>query len=447
MLISTQYDRPTQEGAHSFDLLPYQNVLLQDQRHLDLAYPGGYGSGKTWFGALWNKTRAEINVGCESWWIAPNYSLTYEGFKACIEILELFGWVEGAHFKATRSPGNLSIEYLPYHHVTYFKSTNTNLQAATIAHLVSDESGDNNPENESKAFNRVRDPKAKLHQRLSVGAPQGLNHYFQRFSGTNYQSSGPFRWNAKKLVLHFRTFWNHHLPKHYVADLIDEYGHDEAFIKSWVLGLFVALSQNHCFKYDPLQHGDGPGLNPVCPEVYVGWDFNYGQVAFVGLQRMLDKWCGVFEAPNHVQTTDDACTELFKKIPAHTWGNARIIIDGDANGWAGNTRTPTSDYDIIRERFEKAGYRNFEIIAPRSNSRVHLRVMATNRLFNQNRLVLHKDMRYTKEGLQKTTWDNHGGIKKVSGDTWTHRPDAMSYVVSRQEPVGTERRIISKRGG
>jgi hypothetical protein len=188
------------------ELLLYDRYLLaSDKRYL--ARPGGYGSGKTTFGVIFHHDRCIINQGCISWWLAPDYSTARVGFALYIEYLQNIGFHEGIHFKTRRSP-DLEIEYINLEHIVKFKTANQLLQAESISHLTVDETGECADDKIARANARVRDPKAKVHQTLYLGAPQGLNHYYKRVILPGMSISGEcgqFRHNDRVLVLHYRT--------------------------------------------------------------------------------------------------------------------------------------------------------------------------------------------------------------------------------------------------
>lgn len=419
------------------ELLPFQSVLLKDTEHIDLAMPGGVRSGKTWFGFLWKFARARANIGCKSGWVAPNFTLTKQvGLNGYVEFLDRMGWQEGVHYDVNLS--EKIVRHRPFNHDTYFVSTNTRLIAYTWSDMVVDEEGDCDEQAIIDAKARVSDPRAKIRQCLHLGAPQGLNHYYRRFGGPELRTAGEhaqFRYDDHKLVLHFHTYWNRFIDSKYIDELIDNFGGDKQLIDAWVFGKFVPLSTGNCYRFNQLEHVGKYGLIETNRQLYFGWDFNVGMVSWVQGQRHNTIWRFSRESGPSCDTTDDAMDELIKTFPVWEYGNHEILIDGDANGWAGHTRGLMNDYDIIQERLAKEGYRNVHIIAPHYNSAIQARVIATNRMFNKEMLYIDESCKYTIDSLNGTTWDNHGKIMKGSKDVVSHKSDALSYVISRQERI------------
>lgn len=426
-------------------ILPFQHTLLNNHSHYYLGLAGGYGSGKTTFAVHKHHSLCLLNLGCKSWWLASDYAIAFEGFEIYINELKKLGYIENYHFKANRSPGSLKIVYKCFEHEVHFKSANSNLQAASISHLTIDEAGDCREEGVSQAIVRVRDDNAKIPQILFTGAPQGLNHYFKQFNKPDMQAAGEFnqyRFNKDHLIVHFRSWWNTFLPQHAIKALVNEYGHDELTRKSWLYGLFTALTSNAVFKFRNDWHVKPTQYLPHLDHIRLGWDFNVGQVAWTALQKLVDKrenpdplWRQFAEAPRGCRGTEDACDAFINRFPPSQHRHTEIIVDGDANGYSGDTRGIACDYDIIGSKL-KRHYHNLKIIAPHFNDRVQYRALATNRVLNSKRLQIDNSCVQTIDGFNLTTWDLvKGEIFKPSAETFTHYPDGASYVISRDEGI------------
>jgi len=432
--------------------LPYYYELIQDHKHNELAIPGGKGCGKTTVARFWHHNRSLAAPGGISWWLAPDYSLTrWIGLEGYIRFLESLGWIEGVHFEVNYS--QMVLRYRVNGHSIFFKSANSKLHGENLTHITIDETGSCDENGIIDALDRVRDERGGKTQKLFLGAPQGLNHFYDRFSSPDMKVAGEFgqfRYNDRKLVLHYRTYWNPFLPEDYVPGQVDNYGNDELLIRAWICGEFVPLSQGNCYKFNQLIHADKPyGPAKDVEQLFLLWDFNVGQVAWVAAQLIANEWYAVAESPHDCRTTDDAMDDFIKQFSPFIYKSHEIIIDGDANGWAGDTRGLTNDYQIIQARLFSGGYTNVRLAAPRYNDEIQTRVIVTNRAFNQNRVHINNELGHLIRSFNGTTWDNHGKIAKGSGDLVSHKSDAFSYGISRHERIRAREeqiRMVEKHG-
>lgn len=407
--------------------------MLEDYHTREMAIPGGLGSGKTEFGNYWHHTRVILNPKSRSWYIAPKYDLLrYVNMARYIAMLKALGYRENKHFKV-----NLSDRWIEYYfgHVVFFKSANTAEQfiADEISHFTSDETGSSDKKAITYAQTRVRCPAAKVLQSLCLGTPQGLNHFAKRYSGPEFVQDGPFKRTKDKLVLHFHTYWNKHLPKSYIGDLLSNLGHDPQLIKAWIFGQFVPLFEKGVYNFNQEKHT--AVIDPYFdnPMLYLGWDFNVGQVAWCAEQGIKGGYHVVRESPKGCQGTDEACDAFIEEFPKHKWQNHEIVVDGDASGWAGDTRGLLTDYDIIREKLRPI-YPNLRIIAADHNPSVRVRILVTNRLLGKQLFSISTKCPNTIEAMNVTAYDGKGGIAKPEKDTWTHWSDAATYPLVNLEP-------------
>ena len=443
----------------TLSLLPYYERLLVDgidpetyqptgAGHSELAIPGGKGCGKTEFATLWHFIRCRINLGFSSWWVAPDYPLAKIGYEAFCDFLRRIGWQEGVHFKVLKG-SELSIELLAFKHRVFFKSANSNLEAANLSHVTFDEAGDSDPDGVRDACDRVRNINVPLRQKLFIGKPQGLNHYYQRFQMPDAQTWGEFnqfKSDGQRLVLNYRTYWNPFVGEDYVLSQLDNYGHDKQLVRSYVLGEFCPLFENAVYSFGEGNITSEP-LHPQAsiPTIGLSFDFNVGQLAYTAFQERDGAAFGVAEAPAKCADTDAACEAILRQFPRAEFENHAVVIDGDANGWSRDTRSRTTDYDIIRERL-RPNFGSVTIRAPHANGEVRSRILATNRALSENsytgaarKLFLSRHLKYTVDSMYRTFFDTRGQIAKPSGDTWTHRSDNVSYYAAAQFPLREHR--------
>lgn len=426
----------TAHPALRHQLLPLQEIILNNRKHDEVAIAGGYGSGKSTLAAAWHYQLCVFNPRCVSWILGPDNDTLRNVIleqKFLPFLRDSAGLVENIHFKVNRSSGDMKVEFF-FGHIVLFKSANKQvLQGADISHMWITESGDCDEDGVNSAMARVRCPKASFRQTFHEGAPQGLNHFYKRFINCEpVNGSDYLRATDKKLVLNFPTFWNTFLPG-YTEKLLDTYGHDIQLVKSWILGQFVPLFALNCFKFNQQIHIKDCPIT-VGPDIYLGTDFNYGAMGWVASQALPHCLQAVAETPLRCDDTDAACDWFIKTFEPRKFENTRIVVDGDASGWAHHSASSATDYDIIRSRLQHL-YPRLVILSPKANGPVTSRIIAANRAFSKNVLYIHKDLTHTIQSLNSTAWDGKGGIAKPSGEDWTHRADALSYVVERHYPV------------
>lgn len=420
------------------ELLPGQHRLFNDQSHFNLALPGGLGSGKTFFANLWHYDRARRNPNSWSWYAnATRYLARYVSLETYKAMLFQIGQLENIHYTVNYS--DLILTHNFGHRVKFLSlETWKSLVAQELSHATIDEPGRAPDEAAIEIRNRVRCKKATLRQVLEVGAPQGITSYAKRYSGPDFVREGPFAESIdkRKLVLHFHTYWNKFLPSDYLANLLDNFGHDPQLCKAWICGEFVPLFQLMCYKFNQYTHVGDYEPDPSIRKLILGFDFNVGQVAWVAEQQDKGACKAVAEAPPRCDTTDDACEAFKKQFPPIIWGQHEIDVDGDASGWHRDTRAYWSDYDIIENKL-KPDYPRLRVIARRSNESVQTRIVLTNRCFTKNLFCINRKCRQTIESFNSTTYDEKGGIAKPSGDSWTHRSDAATYPLCQLYPLQT----------
>ena len=436
---------PSRDFKSSVDLLPFDDLLLVSRKRY-LNRPGGYGSGKTFFGAIWHHDRAMINrFGSMSWWLSKDHATARAGFDTYVDYLDRIDWQQGVDYKTRLSP-EMEIEYRLIDHLVRFKTTNQTLQGDTISHKTTDESDECKPDKKRRAESRMRCPKAKLIQSLDIGSPQGLEHFYKhavKADMRRHGEFGQFRENDNTLTLHYRTYWNHHIVQTGFFDTLwNEFGHDERFIKSWVFGVFLPLSQAQCYDFDPRRYEEGGHIvnvpyDPRNKTLITSWDFNMGNMAYVGYQIHNNDWIGKLECPPNTKNAEHACDRLIGQVPEHVARETTVYVDGDANGWAGTKHGLSCEYDLIEQRLSEH-FQRVVVQTPNHNDAVAIRVMSTNRLFRQKRLLLDASLRQSSESFANTTWEN-SKIKKASGETVTHFSDAGSYAPSRAEQIGLGR--------
>jgi hypothetical protein len=141
-------------------------------------------------------------------------------------------------------------------------------------------------------------------------------------------------------------------------------------------------------------------------------------------------------------TTREACEEFQARFPRHAAG---ICVYGDASGSHMQT-AGTTDYQVIREFFQRAGYRNVSYRVPRANPLVRERVGLVNAKLRSasgetHLIVDRKCPELIKDMEQVTYKPDSSAIDKDKDPRRTHLSDALGYLIwqeCRPQPAAGE---------
>lgn len=446
-----------------WQLLPYQDLILNDHKTPRLAIPGGVGSGKSEFAVLWHHLKACKYRKGSSWCASHTADLVKRTLvKKYLDMLTRFGYVENVHYTYNRS--DKILKYF-FGHEVYFMSAVAwqRWMGDDLTHGTADERG-YWPDDAFREFsNRLRGVKytTDVKQLLSTGTPQGLTQYMEDYSGPEFIETGPvleidgkpfymgrISKDGRKKVLHYPTILNPYNGDDYVQGRLSELGHDPNLVKAHLLGLFVPLFANACYEFSDKNIVE-IDASPHNGEILLSWDFNVGQMSWTAFQKrqvqgLTQKWdamYGVEECPDRVANTDEACRAFIEQFPPAIYRHIPIVVTGDRGGYDGNTASSVTDYDVI-EAYLSKHYDRVYIEAPRSNPSIRTTLLATNRALRPNPadkrpilLYLSNRLVYTINSMHKTVFSDDGrGIAKPTGDTWTHRSDTVRYAVQYEMP-------------
>lgn len=428
-------------------LWPGQKRLLQDKTHADLVLSAGVGYGKTRLGPRWHYSRIVLNPNSpRSAVCAPNYRLAkfvnlnyYRRFLT--EELEL---IENHDFTVNLS--DLFIRITRTGQEIHFISSENykSVVAWEFSHVWIDEPGHMSDEFFYYITERVRCPRASVLQKLFTGIPQGeYTEYYRKFAVGEFQSEGEYfdhypryRLSDQTLIMHAATSENKTLPATYIDQLKSAYGFNQNLWLAHFYGLFVPITKNQVYDFNRAKHIMTCKPDPKNPVLHLAFDFNPGQVMWVALQESEGLIKAVAESKPNNRTTDEACVDFRRQIDPDLFDRTKILVYGDSSGYHRSTRGYGHDYEII-DRLLRPYYNNYALKARHYNPAVTDRIMAVNRMLNDNPMTgeksrLRVDSSLTKliESLTATAYDGRGGIAKPgTKDTWTHASDALGYCI------------------
>ena len=267
-------------------------------------------------------------------------------------------------------------------------------------------------------------------------------------SATNPDS--PSHWAYKRIieksydndlinVYYSNTSKNPYLPKTYVQNLLDTL--DERMARRMVYGEWIEISTDvvyYAYKKDDNFINQSYKINPRYP-IIISWDFNIGlgkPMSAVLMQYI----GGVFHIFNEVvvegQRTEDSCEEMLDRgLLNHP---TKYIIHGDATGRHKDTRSKTSDWDIIdnflaNNKNTKGMRINYEIDVPRSNPPVRTRHNLVNGSLKSASgnvsMYVYKDAPTADEGLRLTKLKPGAQYIEDDSDRFQHITTAIGYAV------------------
>ncbi|MEK7406848.1 MAG: hypothetical protein AAB225_17365 [Acidobacteriota bacterium] len=278
---------------------------------------------------------------------------------------------------------------------------------------------------------RLRDPRAKRLCGFAAWTPKGYDWVYRRFLSSPVEG--------------YEAIVAEPFENRYVLERVPDFyerlkrSYDEKFYQQEVLGLYVNLSGG--FVYHAFRRTEHPDDLKVKPELPLLWalDFNVDPMCSIVAQIEGETVRVVDEIVISRATTEEACGEFQARFPQHTSG---IWIYGDASGSHRQT-TGTSDYQIIREFFRRAGYTKVTYKIPRSNPLVRERVALVNAKLRaasgEKHLLVNRKCNELVRDLEEVTYKpDTTVIDKDKDPRRTHLSDALGYLIWQECRAGRE---------
>lgn len=230
------------------------------------------------------------------------------------------------------------------------------------------------------------------------------------------------------------TFENElNLPDDYIPSLMESY--PEQLIRAYLKGEFVNLTAGTIYhSFDRRENGSSEIVLPGEP-VFVGMDFNVGQMAAITHVKRDSLPHAVDEITAGVDTPD-----MIRRLKERYWSfeqgeyrkTREIRVYPDASGDSRRSvNASTTDIQLLRG----AG---FSVIAPPANPPVKDRINSMNAMFcnakGERRYRVNADTCPTyADHLEQQVWADNGEPDKKSGND--HTNDAGGYYIHREFPI------------
>lgn len=417
-----------------FRLLPYQGKALRSDKRL-VFFGAGIGSGKTTAGAIWTFCKArEAPRGMVGLIAANSYSQlrdstlrnayrTWSELGIPVDPPELPNTVGPLTIRIqTACEGSLEIELLCRSLDNYEQIAGMEVGFAWL-----DEAWASSREAFDMVLGRLRDERGGFNRQMLITSTlDDPSHWLYNVFVEGYKPE-------LHDVIYARTSQNPHLPADYEDQLRHSYS--ALLVRRMLEAEWISLAGGriyHAFKRDQnvSEEAEFDSALPIC------WthDFNIGQG-----KPMSSALCQIKRGPFGpcldqfdeliLESTDtnDAIAEFRERYPGL---GARIY--GDASGRAKDTRSKTTDYELLRA----AGFVDQRV--PKANPPIRDRHNAVNALLcnaaGQVRFRVHPRCRTTIKGWEVVKL--RSGAAYLEEEVYEqHVTTAVGYLVSVEFPI------------
>ncbi len=356
-----------------YDLLEKQREFMEipHNESLDVAiYQGGYGSGKTWCGALLGILLARKYPGCRGLVGAKEYELVRKTtLVSYFDHLEMLAYRPGIHYtynkaeKIIKFKNGSEILFCGLDNPEKIKSLNLHWAEIEEASQVSDGVF-------KQLLGRLRN---------TYRQKDWIDFRYRLFGHTNPQPDKGWIYerfvekpHSNYRLIQAPTTSNIYLPKHFIESMQESF--DKDYYKINVLGEFGDYSSGLVVKGFSKANIKSLKYNSELP-LHITCDFNVDPMC----------WCFAHKDESNVyffdelvleKTTTKQCIEEFtRRYPAH---KSEIVINGDASGDNRSTQSEYTNYAIIKNVLTDYGYTNVKFRLRDYNPPIQNRIAAFN---------------------------------------------------------------------
>jgi hypothetical protein len=314
----------------------------------------------------------------------------------------------------------------------YSKLRSLELSGAAIEELTENHGDDEQAYHEIKM--RVgRLPHIKCPLIIAATNPDSPSHWAYKYFIT--PNSGGEQHDTRH-VYYSRTEDNPFLPKQYIAQLKADL--DPKRAQRMLYGQWLEIADEVIYyQYDTAaQYTKKPWEPRPETPVMICWDFNIGDGKPLSACAMAyeDGCYHVFaEVIIDGARTDEACREFFDRgivVPGR-----RYEIHGDASGKARHTSSKRSDYEVIKEAFDREKI-NYTYKVPLANPAIRTRHNTINALCRNDlgdvRLFIH-NCPTVDEGLRLTAFKKGASMVEDDSKRFQHVTTALGYALVRHQ--------------
>lgn len=425
-----------------YTLLDAQRKFLEIPHSFPLdvsVYQGGYGSGKTFAGALLGILLAVKFPGITGLVGAQTYTLVRDTtLKTYLEHLENIGFKDKVDYKWVSAEQKLVFHNGSEILFRHFDEPNK-LKSLNLGFVEIEEMSDVPYDTFKMLLARMRQKKRSNWKNFTYRIFGHTNPEVQKgwIYKTFYDNPAP---NYRLICA--PTTQNIYLPEGFCDELKNLY--DKSYYEIFVMGKAGDYSTNLVVK-DFTDENVREIHYQKDLDIHISCDFNVDPMAWVLAHKTEDKVFYFDELVLENTTTAKTCDEFHARYPNH---KGKIIINGDASGDNRSCTSEYTNYVIIKRKLESFGY-EVDIKIKSFNPPIKNRVAAFNaKVRNANGEVnlyispkceklLYNiyNLRY-QEGSSKIDVPTYTQIKQTKELKFLSHPfDAASYLVDFYWPI------------
>ena len=280
-------------------MLPHQQKWWE----LDTFYKlmlGGYGSGKTYIGALRSIYLSYLNAPIAGMYVSPSYGLSQK--TIVITLKEIMNRT-GLDYSYNQMKGEFHIRNWDGHIWLGSGDRPESLQGMNISWAGIDEPFIQKKDVFDQVTARVRHPKAKSSEIFLTGTPEQMNWGYELTNRTDIDLG----------VVVGSTLDNEHLSEEYKTNLLTAYSKEQ--IDAYVYGKFVNLTQGRVYsEFDRNKHlakRDDVKSFPII----ICMDFNVDYASAILIYKG-NGWYHIFKEYRMMNaTTYDMAEAMIKDVP------------------------------------------------------------------------------------------------------------------------------------
>lgn len=283
---------------------------------------------------------------------------------------------------------------------------------------------------------RLRDPRAKRLCGFAVWTPKGFDWVYRRFieqpvDGYEVILAQPYE---NRFLLEKVPDFYERLKRSY----------DSRFFEQEVLGKYLNVTEGQVYYAFGRAENviDDAEIDPRLPILWA-LDFNVNPMCSAISQVQDGKLVIIDEIVLGRSSTPEACEEFERRYPRHAPG---IVIYGDASGSKRQT-TGSTDFQMIREHFERRGYGCVAWRVSKQNPPVRERVNVVNAMLRsadgETRLLVSRKCKEMILDFEQVCYKpGSSSIDKDADPRRTHLSDALGYLAwqdfRHKAPIGEQ---------
>lgn len=441
ILLHRYFNKIVVKGIMEYKLLKAQKEFIEipHNHKLDVAlYQGGFGSGKTFSGALLGILLARKYPGIRGLVGAQTFPIVRDTtLVTYLEHLENLGYKKGVHYDYLKTQAKLVFKNGSEILFKHFDD-DKKLKSLNLGFVEIEEMSDV-PEN---TFNML------LGRLRQAGIPR-----YRLFGHTNPETAKGWIYKTfiEKPKPNFRiivapTTENIFLPDGFVENLKQTY--DPEYYRINVLGEFGDYSKGLVTKGFSNANIKDIIYQPDLP-LHICCDFNVDPMCWILAHKTEGKVFFFDEITIENTNTSRTVDEFYARYKGH---KGEIIINGDASGDNRSVNSEFTNYVIMKNRLSELGFRNVDVKIKSFNPPIKNRVAAWNAKIKNSRdeigifispeckWLLHniENLKY-REGTSVIDLPSHIQVKNNYKLKFLGHPfDAASYLVDFYWPVRLE---------